>query len=403
MANIARQTALNASALSTSAQTIDAITFYAFHSDKSLEISLQDAASRVAFAESVDASGPTRGATASLTDLVVTGVREDNGTLLDGQTLDTHAGSNSLDSTIQTLTLNISEQKSDGYLFPQNISLENFDRLEIFDGSASTAALNVDFRAPFDGVTFTKSQSYALQQVATGSGSDTVFVSTLSAHELDSLPELAGEKVSALHVNTGEGNDSIYAHIQQADLTIQAGSGIDYVDLSFTRAVAEHNASNEGSIAHGATVTLGQDRGTINLVNGNLVSYDDSSHANALASINASLVTLTDFTAGERKLAFNAGTYKPEAVSILADDAFKSAVDLVDALQIGAKATIDFTKAVVFHFQGDTYVYGNSTTADTITSNDSLIKLVGSQDLVDVAISTWVGDRGGPGIPGVSV
>lgn len=105
MANIARQAALNASALSTSAQTIDAITFYAFHSDKSLEISLQDAASQVAFAESVDASGPTRGATASLTDLVVTGVREDNGTLLDGQTLDTHAGSNSLDSTIQTLTL----------------------------------------------------------------------------------------------------------------------------------------------------------------------------------------------------------------------------------------------------------------------------------------------------------
>lgn len=399
MNSTARQTVLNANSNSASVLATDAVTFYAFHSEKSLEISLQEATAAVAFAEHVDTSGPTRGTTASLIDLVVTGSKEEEGTLLDGQTLDTQAGSTTLDSTIQNLTVNIAETQNSGYLFQQDISLENFDRLEVFDGSASTAGLNIDFRAPYDGVSFTKSQSYSLQKVDTGSGSDAVSVSTLTAPELESTKDLADAQVKAVTVNTGAGHDSVYAYVQQADVTIATGAGVDSVSVSFAGAVAEHNAATTGSYAHGATITLGEGNDSLNLVNGNLISYDGSSHASALASITASLVTLTDFAAGERTLSFNSGTWKPEVVSILSDDTLKDATDLVDALEIGAKATTDYTRAVVFHFQGDTYVYQNSTTDDVITSHDSLIKLVGSQDLNDVAISTWAGDRNAPGVP----
>lgn len=380
------------------AGTFDGVTYYAFQSKPSLTLDINATPEYVGFAKTFDAQGPHYSAASTLNELVLTGHFEHQLTRLDGHTRGATASDTTLDSSIAKLTVSLTDTADNQFHEGDLITLDNFDGLQTFDGSKSTAGLSIDFlHGSGSGADYTyASQSAFLKSVITGSGQDYVSVSTIAATELASVASLAQSRVKAITVDTGAGGDQIGAHIQQADVTINAGSGNDYVDLLFTKGVAAHNANLSGSFGHGATVTLGEGRDYLT-VDPNLVNFDGSSSAAANRSLAANHVTVTDYNTNDDQITFGFAVYDEKAVVTIQDAALTKATSLFAALNTVAQSTTGLVNAAVFHYGQDTYVFRDAGTEGRVDNQDSLIQLVGIHNLDDVASTVSARERYEPG------
>ncbi|GAC1039556.1 hypothetical protein thsps117_43140 [Pseudomonas sp. No.117] len=375
------------------AGTVDGVSYYAFQSQPRLTLDINSAPEQVAFAKTFDAKGPHYAAASTLNELTLTGHYEGQITRLDGHTRGATVSDHSLDSSITKLTVSLSDTPDNQFHEGDLITLNNFDGLQTFDGSKSTAGLSIDFINDYTHDVSYASQSAFLKSVTTGSGSDLIQISTIAAPELDSVASLAHSRVKAITVDTGAGGDQIGAHIQQADVVINAGAGNDYVDLLFTKGVAAHNANLSGSLGHGATVTLGEGRDSLT-VDPSLVNFDGSSAAAANRSLAANHVTVTDYSAKDDQIVFGFSLFVDSAVTTVADAALKGTTSLYGALQKVVQTTTGEAHAAVFHYGQDTYVFHDGSERGQIDTSDSLIQLVGVHDLNDVAGTVAAGERG---------
>lgn len=378
------------------AGTADGVTYYAFQSQPRLTLDINTAPEYVGFAKTFDAKGPHYAAASTLSELTLTGHWEGQLTRLDGHTRGATASDGTLDSSITKLTVSLTDTADNQFHEGDIITLNNFDGLQTFDGSASTAGLSIDFLNGYEhGLDHLySSQSAFLKSVTTGSGNDLLQVSTIAAPELDSVAALSNCRVKTLTVDSGAGNDQIGAHIQQADIVIKAGSGNDNVDLLFTEGVAAHNATLRGNYGHGATVTLGEGSDTLSLLTSSLVNFDGSSSAAANRSLAANHVTVTDYNAKDDQIVFGSSLFVDSAVTTVADATLKGATSLYAALQQVVQTTTGDAHAAVFHYGKDTYVFHDGSDRGQIDASDSLIQLVGTHDLTDVASTVAAGERG---------
>ncbi|QEU04274.1 hypothetical protein [Pseudomonas oryzihabitans] len=374
----------------------DGVTYYAFQSQPRLTLDINTAPEYVGFAKTFDARGPHYAAGSTLNELTLTGHWEGQLTRLDGHTRGATASDGTLDSSITKLTVSLTDTADNQFHEGDIITLNNFDGLQTFDGSKSTAGLSIDFLNGYEhGLDHLySSQSAFLKSVTTGSGNDLLQVSTIAAPELDSVAALSNCRVKTLTVDSGAGNDQIGAHIQQADIVIKAGAGNDFVDLLFTEGVAAHNATVRGNYGHGATVTLGEGRDTLSLLTSSLVNFDDSSSAAANRSLAANHVTVTDYNAKDDQIVFGSSLFVDSAVTTVADATLKGATSLYAALQQVVQTTTGDVHAAVFHYGKDTYVFHDGSDRGQIDASDSLIQLVGTHDLTDVASTVAAGERG---------
>ena len=374
----------------------DGVTYYAFQSQPRLTLDINTAPEYVGFAKTFDAKGPHYAAASTLNELTLTGHWEGQLTRLDGHTRGATASDGTLDSSIAKLTVSLTDTADNQFHEGDIITLNNFDGLQTFDGSKSTAGLSIDFLNGYEhGLDHLySSQSAFLKSVTTGSGNDLIQVSTIAAPELDSVAALSNCRVKTLTVDSGAGNDQIGAHIQQADIVIKAGAGNDFVDLLFTEGVAAHNATVRGNYGHGATVTLGEGRDTLSLLTSSLVNFDGSSSAAANRSLAANHVTVTDYNAKDDQIVFGSSLFVDAAVTTVADATLKGATSLYAALQQVVQTTTGDVHAAVFHYGKDTYVFHDGSDRGQIDASDSLIQLVGTHDLTDVASTVAAGERG---------
>ncbi|WP_426944790.1 hypothetical protein ACP4J5_06560 [Pseudomonas oryzihabitans] len=374
----------------------DGVTYYAFQSQPRLTLDINTAPEYVGFAKTFDAKGPHYAAASTLNELNLTGHWEGQLTRLDGHTRGATASDGTLDSSITKLTVSLTDTADNQFHEGDIITLNNFDGLQTFDGSKSTAGLSIDFLNGYEhGLDHLySSQSAFLKSVTTGSGNDLIQVSTIAAPELDSVAALSNCRVKTLTVDSGAGNDQIGAHIQQADIVIKAGAGNDFVDLLFTEGVAAHNATVRGNYGHGATVTLGEGRDTLSLLTSSLVNFDDSNSAAANRSLAANHVTVTDYNAKDDQIVFGSSLFVDSAVTTVADATLKGATSLYAALQQVVQTTTGDVHAAVFHYGKDTYVFHDGSDRGQIDASDSLIQLVGTHDLTDVASTVAAGERG---------
>ncbi|WP_037007655.1 hypothetical protein [Pseudomonas sp. MOIL14HWK12:I2] len=374
----------------------DGVTYYAFQSQPRLTLDINTAPEYVGFAKTFDAKGPHYAAGSTLNELTLTGHWEDQVTRLDGHTRGATASDGTLDSSITKLTVSLTDTADNQFHEGDIITLDNFDGLQTFDGSASTVGLSIDFLNGYKhGLDHLySSQSAFLKSVTTGSGNDLIQVSTIAAPELDSVAALSNCRVKTLTVDSGAGNDQIGAHIQQADIVIKAGSGNDNVDLLFTEGVAAHNATLRGNYGHGATVTLGEGSDTLSLLTSSLVNFDGSNSAAANRSLAANHVTVTDYNAKDDQIVFGSSLFVDAAVTTVADATLKGATSLYAALQQVVQTTTGDVHAAVFHYGKDTYVFHDGSDRGQIDASDSLIQLVGTHDLTDVASTVAAGERG---------
>ncbi|WP_278389013.1 hypothetical protein [Pseudomonas oryzihabitans] len=375
----------------------DGVTYYAFQSQPRLTLDINTAPEYVGFAKTFDARGPHYAAGSTLNELTLTGHWEGQLTRLDGHTRGATASDGTLDSSITKLTVSLTDTADNQFYEGDIITLNNFDGLQTFDGSKSTAGLSVDFINDYQhGAAIYSSQSAFLKNVTTGSGGDLIQVSTITAPELDSVASLANSRVKAITVDSGAGRDQIGAHIQQADVIINAGSGNDYVDLLFVKGVAAHNANLSGSFGHGATVTLGEGRDVLT-VDPSLVNFDGSSSAAANRSLAANHVTVTDFKASDDIIVFGSAVYDEKAVVTIQDATLTKATSLFAALNTVAHSTTGLVNAAVFHYGQDTYVFRDAGTEGQVDNQDSLIQLIGVHNLDDVASTVSARERYEPG------
>lgn len=375
------------------AGAVDEVSYYTFQNQPRLTLDINSAPEHLAFAKTFDAKGPHYAAASTLNELTLTGHYEGQITRLDGHTRGAAVSDHSLDSSITKLTVSLSDTPDNQFHEGDLITLNNFDGLQTFDGSKSTAGLSIDFINDYTHDVSYASQSAFLKSVTTGSGSDLIQISTIAAPELDSVAALAHSRVKAITVDTGAGGDQIGAHIQQADVIINAGAGNDYVDLLFTKGVASHNANLSGSYGHGATVTLGEGRDSLT-VDPSLVNFDGSSAAAANRSLAANHVTVTDYSAKDDQIVFGFSLFVDSAVNTVADAALKGSTSLYGALQKVVQTTTGEAHAAVFHYGQDTYVFHDGGDRGQIDTSDSLIQLVGVHDLQDVAGTVAAGERG---------
>ncbi|WP_273861346.1 hypothetical protein [Pseudomonas sp. LA5] len=380
------------------AGTFDGVTYYAFQSQPRLTLDINAAPEYVGFAKTFDAKGPHYAAGSTLNELTLTGHWEDQITRLEGHSRGATTSDSTLDSSIAKLTVSLTDVPTNQFNEGDIITLDNFDGLQTFDGSTSTAGLSIDFLHGYtEGHDYTyASQSAFLKSVITGSGKDSVSVSTIAAAELDSVASLAHSRVKAITVDTGAGSDQISAHIQQADVTINAGAGNDYVDLLFTKGVAAHNANLSGSYGHGATITLGEGPDYLSL-EPSLVNFDGSSSAAANRSLAANHVTVTDYNANDDHIIFGFAVYDEKAVVTIQDAALAKATSLFAALNTVTQSTTGLVNAAVFHYGQDTYVFRDAGYEGQVDNLDSLIKLVGVHNLDDVASTVSARERYEPG------
>ena len=158
--------------------------------------------------------------------------------------------------------------------------------------------------------------------------------------------------------------------------------------------MAAHNATVRGNYGHGATVTLGEGRDTLSLLTSSLVNFDGSSSAAANRSLAANHVTVTDYNAKDDQIVFGSSLFVDSAVTTVADATLKGATSLYAALQQVVQTTTGDVHAAVFHYGKDTYVFHDGSDRGQIDASDSLIQLVGTHDLTDVAATVAAGERG---------
>ncbi|WP_158892537.1 MULTISPECIES: hypothetical protein [unclassified Pseudomonas] len=381
------------------AGTSDGVTYYAFQSQPRLTLDINTAPEYVGFAKTFDAKGPHYAAASTLNELTLTGHWEDQVTRLDGHTRGATASDSTLDSSIAKLTVSLTDVPTNQFNEGDIITLDNFDGLQTFDGSRSTAGLSIDFLHGYtEGHDYSyASQSAFLKNVTTGSGGDLLQVSTRTAPELENVAALSNSRVKAITVDSGAGGDQIGAHIQQADMIINAGAGSDFVDILITEGVAAHNATLRGNYGHGATVTLGEGRDTLSLLNPSLANFDGSSSAAANRALAANHVTVTDYNANDDHIIFGFAVYDEKAVVTIQDAALAKATSLFAALNTVTQSTTGLVNAAVFHYGQDTYVFRDTGYEGQVDNLDSLIKLVGVHNLDDVASTVSARERYEPG------
>lgn len=372
---------------------IDDVTVYEFGHQRALTIDLRNFGEYAAFAKCINGSELIRGSNASLTTLNITGEYDANVKRIDGQTLSGSAGESTLDSTIKHLSIDLARNESFDYA---GTVFSNFDRLETVDATKSAHSSYLNFsEGGFNG----RSTSAFLESIKLDNSGGNIRISTVAAAEFESVASLHNKRVHDIDVDTGHASASVSATVQQADVHIKTLTGHLTVDLIFVKGVAEHNSSAHGSFGHGVNIQLSKsaDNDYITLLNGNLVNYDgmDSSDVKS-ESIKANLVKIENFNASDDYLLFGSAVTKPEAVVVVDDSALAGAKNISSALDIAAQLTVGPVNAAVFNYHGNTYVFdeAHASLVTGVDSSDSLIELVGSHDLTDVAAHVVAGFRG---------
>lgn len=374
-------------------QVLDDVTVYSFGHQRELTINLADAGEYIAFAKSINGSEIVRGQSASLTTLNIVGEYGPDVARIDGQALSGTASDATIDSTIKHLNLEIARDES----LPYGITVfSNFDRLETVDATKSTYSSYLMLsEGGYDG----RSTSAFLESIKLGDAGGQVSVSTVAAAEFENVASLHNKRVHDIDIDAGRGGGSVTAVVQQADVHIKTLSSSLTVDLLFVKGVADHNSSAPGSFGHGVDIELSKspEADHITLFTGNLVNYDEtaSSHAKS-ASIMDNLVKVENFNSSEDYLLFGFSVGNPEAVVTIADSALAGAKNISSALDIVSQSTVGPVNAAVFNYHGNTYVFdeGHGVFSPGVDSSDSLIELVGSHDLTDVAAHVVAGFRG---------
>lgn len=371
---------------------IDDVTVYEFGHQRALTIDLRNFGEYAAFAKFINGSELVRESNASLTTLNITGEYDANVKRIDGQTLSGSAGESTLDSTIKHLSIDLARNESFDYA---GTVFSNFDRLETVDATKSAHSSYLSFsEGGFNG----RSTSAFLESIKLDNSGGNIRISTVAAAEFESVASLHNKRVHDIDVDTGHASASVSATVQQADVHIKTLTGHLTVDLIFVEGVAEHNSSAHGSFGHGVNIQLSKsaDNDYITLLNGNLVNYDgmDSSDVKS-DSIKSNLVKIENFNASDDYLLFGSAVTKPETVVIVDDSALAGAKNISSALDIAAQLTVGPVNAAVFNYHGSTYVFdeAHASLVAGVDSSDSLIELVGSHDLTDVAAHVVAGFR----------
>jgi hypothetical protein len=227
------------------------------------------------------------------------------------------AGAAPLPQDIDTLNLSLSSNTT--------VDISDFADITVLDASGSTGNVSIT----------TLAAAVDLETATFGSGNNTITTS------------IAGLTAEAVSIDAGAGNDTV-------NLVLDNAAG-----------------------ASAVSVTLGAGDDRINLditATGNLVAVGDAD------DLNESLVTITDFEAGDDFLDLTGLGASARTAQNLVDAALSAATvdDLFDAATAVANATaVDAIS--LFEFEGSTYVYYN--TADVAGSNldagDVLVELAG--------------------------
>lgn len=291
------------------------------------------------------------------------------------------------DSVVTTLHVNASSTAAaDATAANKTLTLDvtGLDALASIDGASSTANLSIS-----NGSTDANGVPGALAlanlaSITTGSGADTISVATTA------------EDAVALTVDTGAGNDTVYATVGTAALTVNSGAGVDTINATAGNAALVINAGagndivnltaiaagNDVTAAHTTTITLGDGADVLNVLSlANLGGKDGAFDVDTAADITAAnaavaedLVTVTDFNGSQDRLVLSSGY---TALNNTQNAAVTGAASLAEALNVAAGFANGSSTA--FQFGGNTYVFtdGGTDTAGSLSSGDGVIELTG--------------------------
>lgn len=214
-----------------------------------------------------------------------------------------------------------------------------------------------------------------------------------------------GSKLSELI--SGSAGDFLHMGSLDRDFSLNAGAGNDYISFSAF-------GSNVLASAHKLTVTLGDGQDTFSAMTlSNLRgAYDTSTPAGiatAQSNLQAGLVKITDFTAGDMlkfgvkpftddEAGFSAGG-KFAAQTDAQQKAISTATTLAEALQLAANNAAgedSHARSTAFQYQGNTYVFVDHTLNNTVAAGDGLIELTGYLGKLDATNFSYFEDGDAP-------
>lgn len=214
-----------------------------------------------------------------------------------------------------------------------------------------------------------------------------------------------GSKVSELI--SGSAGDFIHMGSLDRNFSLNAGAGNDYISFSAF-------GSNVLASAHKLTVTLGDGQDTFSAMTlSNLRgAYDTSTPAGiatALSNLQAGLVKITDFTAGDM-LKFGSAPFTDDEAGFSAggkfvaqtdaqQEAISTATTLAEALQHAANNAAgedSYARSTAFQYQGNTYVFVDHTLSNTVTAGDGLMELTGYLGNLDATNFSFFEDSDTP-------
>lgn len=214
-----------------------------------------------------------------------------------------------------------------------------------------------------------------------------------------------GSKLSELI--SGSAGDFLHMGSLDRDFSLNAGAGNDYISFSAF-------GSNVLASAHKLTVTLGDGQDTFSAMTlSNLRgAYDTSTPAGiatAESNLQAGLVKITDFTAGDM-LKFGSAPFTDDEAGFSAGGKFVAQTDaqqkaistattLAEALQLAANNAAgedSFARSTAFQYQGNTYVFVDHTLSNTVAAGDGLIELTGYLGNLDATNFSFLEDSDAP-------
>ncbi len=274
-----------------------------------------------------------------------------------------------------TLNLNVSSAGTTDATKAVGVDISGLTELTSVNASSSSANL---FVSGTDAAT--------LSAITTGSGSDNITVAPTAATAV------------ALTVDAGAGNDTINATGgNNATLTLNGGAGNDTFNVTTTAAgtlgnvVVNGGAGNDivnltavGVTAttgsHNVIISLGDGNDVVNTTTANLTNLNGTfTTTNATeitaanAAIQADLVKITDFNGTQDKLnVVGSGFVALDNTQV---GQVAGAATLAEALTTVAGFTS--TNFTSFVYGGNTYVYVDAGSGNTVNTGDGLIELTG--------------------------
>ncbi|MGM3423008.1 hypothetical protein [Pseudomonas benzopyrenica] len=214
-----------------------------------------------------------------------------------------------------------------------------------------------------------------------------------------------GSKLSELI--SGSGGDFLHMGSLDRDFSLNTGAGNDYISFSGF-------GSDVLTSTHKLTITLGDGQDTFSAMTlSNLRgAYDTSTPigiATAQSNLQAGLVKITDFTAGDM-LKFGSEPFTDDGAGFSAGGKFVAQTDaqqkaisttatLAEALQLAANNATgedSHARSTAFQYQGNTYVFVDHTLSNTVAVGDGLIELTGYLGKLDATNFSFFEDSDAP-------